>query len=629
MAGFWAASSRRGFAGYDLVSIGEALDPLGLARDRSGGMGDIRVVACRPGVDVGPCQYFVEDDDFIATVSGELTDPVFDARLVHQLMGDDAMTAAAGLRGTFGMAIACKRTRRLRLISDRTSQQPLFWRRIPGGIACSSTMATFCRLPQAPSLDPRWLYQYLFFGCAVLEQTFLEGVTRVPPATILDFDPSTPTINQREYVPRYAPPPRMLDEDEAIERAREILAEALRLASREPAQTAIALTSGMNSRTLLAFTPPAALRDMTAYTYGIPGCEDIRAGAGIAAALGLGYQSVALDACFRTRLAELAWRSVFLSGGLQAAIGASLPHTYSTLARRNPQLRHVIHGAGGDMVFRNHLRGGGNRPPLLSRAFSDTLDDGHPNFDETPFRDMLTVRFDDFRECVGDAVDGLEGAYGALDEADTRLRVLLCEAGPKHFAGEAAIANHWFNFQRPFMDADSTRLAWDRQCSVTKASKTASARDRFRECYFQARLIAQNADVAKLKLHDRPLRAYLQTTPWRYHVHSARLAPTRLVRRLRGGHPPLEDWSRWFRNDLGGHIGDLLGRESRLDNYLSSDARDRARAGGDIDLIGRLASAEIVMRLVESGWRLPGWCRTESEEHRLNMSELRASAWGP
>lgn len=628
MAGIWAASSDRGFAGFDLEGIAEALDPLGHGRHRSGGIGDVRVIARRPGVDAGQCDHFVEDDDFIAAVSGELTAPAFDALLVRQLMGDKAASVAAGLRGTFAIVIACKRTRRLRLISDRTSQQPLFWRRIPGGIACSSTMATFCRLPQAPSLDPQWLYQYLFFSYSVLEQTFLQGVTRMPPATILDFAPSTPTIGKREYAPQYGPPPRVLDENESIECARESFAGALKLAAREPSHSAIALTSGLDSRTLLAFTPPAALREMTAYTYGVPGCVDIEAGAGMAAALGIRYQSIALDACFRSRLPELAWRTVFLSGGLQRVLRASLPHAYSTLARRNPQLRHVIHGAAGDHLFRDHLRGGGNRPHILSHAFSDTIKEGRLTFDEAAFRETLAGRFDDFRECIGESVRGLEDAYGPLGDADAYVRVLLYEAGPKYFAGEAAIANHWFSVQRPFMDPQTAQLAWDTKFGVANVSKTTSVQDRFRERYFQARLIALNPEVAKLKLYDRPLRVFLRATPWRYHAHSVRLAPTRLIQRLRGGYPPLEDWTSWCRNDLGEHFGEILGADSRLGAYLSSDAMDRARASGDIDLIGRLASAEILMRLVENRWRLPAWCRSKSEEYQPDMRELRAGTWG-
>ena len=83
------------------------------------------------------------------------------------------------------------------------------------------------------------------------------------------------------------------------------------------------------------------------------------------------------------------------------------------------------------------------------------------------------------------------------------------------------------------------------------------------------------------------------------------LVPRRLRERLGPRRPNLEEWSAWFENRLSGTLRDLLGRDCRLGAYLPATALDRALADGGIHLLGKLATAEILLRLIEARWRLP------------------------
>lgn len=606
MAGIWGSYSRNEFDHANVGFVTDALDPLGQGQRYAYSGNGVHAVACQPPRR-GARAHVYEDADRLVLAAGSLTRPALDRRTVDWLAQATPGQMAETLRGTFALAIVCKRTQRIRLVSDRTSQQPLYWRKSAGGFVFSTTMATFCRLVDAPPVDRNWLYEFLYFNYPVLDRTFLAGVARMPPATVLDYDPAADAVTMSAYAPRYAVPETLLDEEASVERALATFPSVLERCMESPRSTGVAVTSGMDSRTLLSFAARHGAGGLRSYTYGVPRCLDLDHAAQIAGTMGIPHTEIALGERFRGALPDLVYWTVFLSGGLQRIDRATLPYAYSTLAGAHEDLDTILHGAAGDHLFRDHLRGTGNRPHILSRDLHATLQSGRYAADEALFRQLLGHDYEEFDAHTRQAVGRLEEAYGPLGDPEAYMNLLIYEAGPKYFAGESEIAGHWFHVERPYMDPDLAELAYASIFGVAAVSRHAPGQDRFHEKYFQARLIAENPAMGMLPLYDRPLRTYLSRRKWRYHFDSARLAPRRLLERLGPPRPLLETWDQWFAVDLRQRIGNLLGDDSLLGRRMPAGAIRAVANGADTHLAAKLATAEILLELVGNRWQLPPW----------------------
>lgn len=119
-------------------------------------------------------------------------------RRVRALIGgDDAFIAA--LNGYFAMLPVHEPSGEVWALSDRRAQQPLFSYSSADAACLSTTASTLTRLPSPPAFDPQWLHETIYFNHQVLDRSFLGGVSRVPPATLLTWRPGDPTFTYRTW----------------------------------------------------------------------------------------------------------------------------------------------------------------------------------------------------------------------------------------------------------------------------------------------------------------------------------------------------------------------------------------------------------------------------------------------
>jgi asparagine synthase (glutamine-hydrolysing) len=115
----------------------------------------------------------------------------------YRAWGDDFVDRLAGM---FAICIAERDTGRTLLVRDRLGIKPLYLSEAPGRVRFASTLpALLAGGGVNTDIDPIALHHYLTFHSIVpAPRTILMGVRKIPPATMLIFEPDG-TLREREY----------------------------------------------------------------------------------------------------------------------------------------------------------------------------------------------------------------------------------------------------------------------------------------------------------------------------------------------------------------------------------------------------------------------------------------------
>ena len=92
------------------------------------------------------------------------------------------------LRGMFAFAVWNEKKEELMLARDFFGIKPLFYTEVDGYFVFASEIKSILQFPGVPKkLNERALEQYLSFQYSVLEETFFEGIYRLPPGCMLFY----------------------------------------------------------------------------------------------------------------------------------------------------------------------------------------------------------------------------------------------------------------------------------------------------------------------------------------------------------------------------------------------------------------------------------------------------------
>jgi asparagine synthetase B (glutamine-hydrolysing) len=246
--------------------------------------GFMAVAALRETPLKGPRYY--QDDRYLACFTGDLigAEEIPWASIISAFMSE-AYSDLAHLKGTFGIAVFDKSTRCIILVSDRKAQVPLCYSIDEKGVVFSTSMATFCRLPAARPFNVEFLYETMFFNFPIGETTFLTGVKRLTPGSVLTVDLASREVTPHRYVSRFRRAETVLVGDRALERARSVLERRVAEHFGSGFGVALGLSGGADSRLIMSLCPSSVRDSVYAYTFGIRGCRDLQEGARVPAAL--------------------------------------------------------------------------------------------------------------------------------------------------------------------------------------------------------------------------------------------------------------------------------------------------------------------------------------------------------
>lgn len=188
----------------------------------------------------------------------------------YQQWGIDQL--APKLRGMFAFAVWDNRCRKLFLVRDRLGVKPLIYCAQDGRLAFASTVTALRAAGLADEIDPQAVLEYLEFGCVVTEErTIFRGVSKLPPATILEWQDGK--ISRRPYW--FLPQPdesSKITFEEAVEETERLLVESVRLRLIADVPIGALLSGGIDS-TLVCWAVKQLNADLTAFTVSTPGDE--------------------------------------------------------------------------------------------------------------------------------------------------------------------------------------------------------------------------------------------------------------------------------------------------------------------------------------------------------------------
>jgi asparagine synthetase B (glutamine-hydrolysing) len=545
-----------------------------------------------------------EDDDVIAAFAGDIVNSEqidWHAILRSLRSGATDLSALTNLRGAFALAVYDIRDGVLHVVTDPFSWQPVYCQQSANSIAVSTRLATFLNLPApARAVNDAWIHQFFFFNYGVDTTTPLQGVSRLPPGLVTSFNSLTGETTQRAYrdkMKRSSPP---LSGRDARSRAVAVFQDVVPRYFSASESAVIGLSAGLDSRTLLAALPDATLDRLDSFTYGIPGSTEITKCAQIAASLDLRHDGVPLGDEFQQRLPQLARDTVFLSDGLQNINRSHLLYVYRQLNRGGQPYSTLVTGVSGDHIFRDHIRGMGNVPHMMSAELARQHRLGRSPIDYTAYRTIFRHHHDELENTVESTLDEIEAQSGEFGDPQSYLTYLMYVVGPHYFSGEAAIANSVTTFRNPYWDPDIVELGYQLKEATMGASESPGRRDKYAETQVQIAVVAANQRVRRVPYLDLPIHAYASGKKTVFQIYRAARKARSVLRRhsfIYG-----EDWPGWYRNAMQEEIAELLGDDSRIREYISAECIDNAVSNSDVHWLGKLITAEHTLRLIEKRW---------------------------
>jgi asparagine synthetase B (glutamine-hydrolysing) len=519
--------------------------------------------------------------------------------VVEELRAGRAARISA-LSGRFALAVLDSQAAAVFLITDRIGQHPLYVRPLAGGLAFSTSQASFCALPDAGTVEERWIHETLLFNFSASHGSFLPAVRRLPGAMVLRLELRDGAVLETRYAERFRANVSKGPAAREIERGAALFAERMPLYLQDGERGRLGLTAGFDSRTLLAYF--ADRTSLETYTYGVPGCADLAGSAALTHAIGLRHRELPFDANFTQQLADHAVDAVWLSSGLERVARATLPYVYGRLAAGAPPGQCILSGVSADQLFRGH----GNVPSIVSGVMDRVFRTGGAGEGETARCESMFTAPVSARRTMMRVVSELGDRYGDLRSPASHLGYMTYEVPAEYFSGEASIADHFADFRSPFCDTELIGFAHTTALSTLGFSKFALGEpDVLGESRLPAALIAAHPLLARHPIAGKPLWVYARGSHAGFEFHRAKAW---VLRRLARGSPPapLEDWRRWFSGPLWPFLSALLGSEARLNAHVRRGFIDACLQGQGPDWphwLNKLATVELVLRLTERGWR--------------------------
>jgi len=193
-----------------------------------------------------------------------------DTEVIAHLYAMEGVAAFKKMRGMFAVSIWDAQNGRLILARDRVGKKPLYYTKRDGALLFGSeTKAILAALGEVPRVDASALLDFFTFGYVAGDRAIFQGMQRLTPGTTLTVDVKTGVERIEPYWtwPEAAASDTM-PRDEAIERLRAEMTEAVRIRLRSDVPLGAFLSGGMDSAAVLALMAKQSSRPVKTFTIG-------------------------------------------------------------------------------------------------------------------------------------------------------------------------------------------------------------------------------------------------------------------------------------------------------------------------------------------------------------------------
>ena len=274
-----------------------------------------------------------------------------DTEVLLALYLKHGIEAFAKINGMFACAFWDRRNDRLVLGRDRLGKKPMFYyqdrRRFLFG---SEIKALLAHGGIERKVNPAALHEYLTHTYVVGENSILEGVKRLPAASVLILQNGQVTI--RAYWRLHFDPRAQGPEEEVIDRMGMLLREAVKRRLMSDVPLGAFLSGGLDSSVIVALMAEQSTRPVRTFTIGFEESdyselEDARV---VAKHLGTDHHELIIKPAGLKILPELVW---FLDEPFGDS--SAVPTFYVCQAARQ-HVTVALSGDGGDELFAGYMR---------------------------------------------------------------------------------------------------------------------------------------------------------------------------------------------------------------------------------------------------------------------------------
>lgn len=253
-----------------------------------------------PAVLFGECYARTRDVDPVTPLVLAVEDSGRDALLgrLHLQFGEDVCEA---LGGAFNLVVPSCGGAAVDLYTSRFGMRPLYYCRTGLLLLFGSKVSLLASaLDRAPQWNERYLCEVMLFNCPLGEDTFLEGIETVPPATRVRV------LDGRVQSTCYRDPASLvhsssLDPEDSAQACEAALRQAIERRTAGARRICLSLTGGFDGRTLLSLICPEL--PLLTYTFGTADSLDVTIAARIADRLSIPHLPILLDGRFLESLA--------------------------------------------------------------------------------------------------------------------------------------------------------------------------------------------------------------------------------------------------------------------------------------------------------------------------------------
>ena len=276
-----------------------------------------------------------------------------DSEVVAHLYEEEGTRVPELLRGMFALAVYDTRTRRLLLARDRFGEKPLYYTRQAGGFAFASELAALLADPgTAADVSPAALDLYLSLQYVPAPDSIFAQVKKLPAGCLLEVACGEEPRVRRYYQPGHRASLDGIGEDEAAERVRATVEEAVRMRLMADVPLGAFLSGGLDSSIVVACMARASSKPVQTFSVGFVGAEvdELPFARTIARRFGTDHHELVVEPDMTRMLS-----SIVRHHGEPFADTSTLPTRYlCELTRQHVTV--ALSGDGGDEAFGGYRR---------------------------------------------------------------------------------------------------------------------------------------------------------------------------------------------------------------------------------------------------------------------------------
>ena len=363
---------------------------------------------------------------------------------------------AADLDGSFALALYDAARKKLVLATDRFSTRTLYWTEAGGSFLFASELKALLGVPWfSPKIDAGAVSECFAYQRILSNRTLLDGVERLPPATILEYDLASGSVKKERYwhpqVDVARREPLSADRIEAIGKA---FHDAV-LARLPSANIGVSLSGGLDSRVIVAILA-AQKRSAATCTTGMEGCTDERLARRISSIAGVSHYFYALTRDRIQGYVDALRSAVFITDGMILVGG--FPGGLAQAFCDDHRIDVLLRGHGGENArlekawpFQVDER------VLGLRTREDLLAHARGTLSATP-RDLDWKRLfpnADVRptpEAAGAALEGLLSSFAALSPAEALSLCYLVQCDSREVPNTRNALRAHADMALPYLD---------------------------------------------------------------------------------------------------------------------------------------------------------------------------------